>query len=121
MGTKAANELGIYDISMNVWNPTGPRSGSGWVVRGGSCSIGGGGSGVACRNFCVGFRVARHAAEHTEEAMGEPPDRRWVRAGLPTASVPHGAMSETRHSPPLRKSSTELTLMPERPARTLSA
>lgn len=89
MGTKAANELGIYDMSMNVWNPTGPRSGSGWVVRGGSCSIDGG------------------------------------SAGLPAASGASrgcvGDMPETRHSPPLRKSSTELTLMPERPARTLSA
>jgi formylglycine-generating enzyme required for sulfatase activity len=81
VGTKAANELGIYDMSGNVWewcsdywgdysaetqtNPTGPVSGSSRVYRGGSYNY----AASACRisvrtttypdqriNF-IGFRV----------------------------------------------------------------
>ncbi len=85
IGTKTPNELGIYDMSGNVWewcsdwyqnnyyesspaqNPTGPASGVGRVLRSGSCSS----SENYCsshyrvkaapsiRNFSGGFRVAQ--------------------------------------------------------------
>lgn len=80
VGTKIANELGIYDMSGNVeemcadWygpysdavvkNPTGPISGTSRVWRGG-CFLGDNGCHVSCRNgnspnidcYYVGFRV----------------------------------------------------------------
>jgi formylglycine-generating enzyme required for sulfatase activity len=67
VGTKSANELGIYDMSGNVWewvsdwygdytsgaqtNPTGPSSGSRRVIRGGSWSGVAGNCRVSIRNY----------------------------------------------------------------------
>ena len=83
VGTKRANELGIHDMSGNVWeccwdwhdeytrtaktNPRGPSSGSSAVLRGGSWYDYGNFCRVAYRagvyrsstNFNYGFRVAR--------------------------------------------------------------
>ena len=81
VGTKQANELGIYDMSGNVWewcqdwydgyssstqtNPTGPYNGSSRVLRGG-CWYGGAGSCrvsfrifsyPSCRDFSIGIRL----------------------------------------------------------------
>jgi formylglycine-generating enzyme required for sulfatase activity len=83
VGTKAANEQGIFDMSGNVWewnwdiygsypsgsqnNPTGANSGSARVVRGGSWVIYANGCTVSSRGYAdatfsysiIGFRCVR--------------------------------------------------------------
>ena len=86
VGTKLSNELGIYDMSGNVWewcmdsygkdyydkspenNPKGPTSGESKIMRGGSWNYRGTGCRVAyrfkCKAVCsyddIGFRVVSY-------------------------------------------------------------
>lgn len=76
VGTKAANELGIYDMSGNVWewcqdyydpysnetqvSPTGPFTGTDYVLRGGSWNF----SDWFCRSFHRNHDKPDHTASH---------------------------------------------------------
>jgi formylglycine-generating enzyme required for sulfatase activity len=87
VGTKSPNELGIYDMSGNAWewvgdkfgsysastqtNPTGPSSGSTYVVRGGSWRN-------EARNCTVSFRASRAPGP----SNAPPPDFRDNHVGF---------------------------------------
>ena len=76
VGTKSANELGIYDMSGNVWewcqdfsgpyssemqvSPTGPTTGTKYVMRGGSWNF----SDFFCRSWHRNQDTPEHTANH---------------------------------------------------------